>query len=98
MDAGHDRGSGPDRQVSLPAERSFVVQFRAGSGADRDGSWAGRVEHVVSGRAARFEDCASLRAFITHTLAEGDRAPQAPEQPGSGVCAPAGGIGGRGET
>jgi hypothetical protein len=65
--------SGRDHEVSLPAERCFVVQFRAGSGADRDGPWAGRAEHVVSGRAARFEDRDGLYEFIAQVLAEGDR-------------------------
>lgn len=66
-------GSGREREVSLPAERSFVVQFRAGSGADQNGPWAGRVEHVVSGLASRFEDWAALRTFIMQVLAEGGR-------------------------
>ena len=64
-------GPGPDAEVSLPAERSFVVQFRAGTAAGRDGPWSGRVEHLVSGRAARFEDCATLREFVLAVLAGG---------------------------
>lgn len=64
-------GQGPDGDVSLPAERTFVVQFRTGTAVGRDGPWNGRVEHVVSGRAARFEDCATLREFVIEVLAEG---------------------------
>lgn len=60
--------SSPGQQPGLPADHAFVLQFRAGAGADRAGPWAGRVEHVVTGRAARFEDWAALRAFIEHTL------------------------------
>jgi hypothetical protein len=54
--------------VSLPADRAFVLQFRTSAGADPAWPWAGRVEHVVTGRAARFEDWATLRAFIARTL------------------------------
>lgn len=58
----------PEQAVSLPADRSFVLQLRPGSGVDRSGPWAGRVEHVVSGDAAHFADCAGLREFIARTL------------------------------
>jgi hypothetical protein len=58
-----------DAEVSLPAERSFVVQFRAGAVTSPDGPWEGRVEHVVSGRAAPFDDLAGLRAFFAQVLA-----------------------------
>jgi hypothetical protein len=56
--------------VSLPADHAFVIQLRPGSGTDLDGPWRGRVEHVDSGRATRFDDCATLRAFIVKTLQE----------------------------
>lgn len=55
----------PDPSV-LPAELAFVVRFGSGS---RD---AGRVEHVVSGRGARFGNREQLLAFINETLARID--------------------------
>ncbi len=70
MDVDPGPSSDAEQTVSLPADRSFVLQFRAGSGTDPGGSWAGRVEHVVSGSAARFEDCAALCRFIARTLDE----------------------------
>jgi hypothetical protein len=71
-DSRSDGEPGPprfDAEVSLPAERSFVVQFRAGVAIGPDGPWEGRVEHVVSGRAAPFGDLPTLRAFFTQVLA-----------------------------
>jgi hypothetical protein len=56
--------------VSLPVDHSFVVQLRAGSGVDAEGPWRGRVEHVVSGRAAHFDDWGALRVFLVQTLHE----------------------------
>ena len=76
MSADTEAGLGRDPGVSLPAERSFVLQFRAGAGAGSAGPWAGRVEHVVSGRAARFDSHAALCEFITAVLAECGRAHQ----------------------
>ncbi|TWP35733.1 hypothetical protein [Leekyejoonella antrihumi] len=58
----------PEQSVSLPVNRSFVLQFRAGSGVDPGGSCSGRVEHVVSGEATRFEDRAALCEFIARIL------------------------------
>ncbi len=76
MSTDAEAGPGRDPGVSLPAERSFVLQFRAGAGADPGGPWAGRVEHVVSGRAARFDSRAALCEFIAAVLAECGRAHQ----------------------
>lgn len=70
MSADAEAGPGRDTGVSLPAERSFVLQFRAGAGPGPGGPWAGRVEHVVSGRAARFDSRAALCEFIVAILAE----------------------------
>jgi hypothetical protein len=69
----------PGEPVSLPADRSFVLQFRADSGSGPGRPWTGRVEHVVSGRAARFDDCATLREFIAAVLAEHARPTARPE-------------------
>ena len=55
----------PDSTAAEPAalspERAFVVQFRGPS--------AGRVEHVRSGEAARFETRDELLAFMDRLLA-----------------------------
>ena len=59
-----------EHAVSLPVDHSFVVQLRAGSGADAEGPWRGRVEHVVSGRAAHFDDWGALQVFLVQTLHE----------------------------
>jgi len=55
------------RLSSLPSNRAFVVQFRLPS-ADRPMMWEGRVEHVASGQAQRFQSQEQLWAFITHVL------------------------------
>jgi len=59
--------SAEDRQALSP-ERAFVVQFRAGTQVDQ-GPFAGRVEHVRSGQAVRFESREELLAFIARLLA-----------------------------
>ena len=55
-----------DQRGPLPPEGAFVVQFRdatmTGSGM------SGRVEHVVSGRAGRFESIEQLLSFVEQTL------------------------------
>jgi len=60
----------PPRQADhpLPRERAFVVQL---SGAAVAGSsrLSGRVEHVVSGKSARFESLEELLAFVGQWLA-----------------------------
>jgi hypothetical protein len=52
---------------SLPSNRAFVVQFRPPS-AGTSMMWEGRVEHVVSGQAQRFQSPEQLWTFITHVL------------------------------
>lgn len=54
---------------TLPTNRAFVVQFRAPA-ADGSADQAGRVEHIVSGQAARFASAEELLAFITRVLSE----------------------------
>ncbi|MBI3300716.1 MAG: hypothetical protein HYZ72_01350 [Deltaproteobacteria bacterium] len=51
----------------LPAERAFVVQFYAGE-EPSEGDVAGRVEHVVSGRATHFHSPEELLGFMAHVL------------------------------
>ena len=47
----------------LLPEGAFVVEFRLDAGL------AGRVEHIVSGRATRFADEGELLAFVRGVLA-----------------------------
>jgi len=55
------------RLPSLPSNWAFVVQFRLPSEGKPMG-WEGRVEHVASGQAQRFESQEQLWAFITRVL------------------------------
>jgi hypothetical protein len=54
-------------QPSLPTNRAFVVQFRAQS-TGTSPSYAGRVEHVVSGEVTRFHSLEELLAFVIRVL------------------------------
>jgi hypothetical protein len=54
-------------QPSLPTNRAFVVQFRAQS-TGASPSYAGRVEHVVSGEVTRFHSLDELLAFMVRVL------------------------------
>jgi hypothetical protein len=60
---------------TLPSNRAFIVQFRAWPGASP--SWAGRVEHLVSHRVARFHSLDELLAFMIRVLTEVEREPGA---------------------
>jgi hypothetical protein len=64
------RGAGPAvaGRPPLSPEHAFVVQFRAGARVDA-GPCAGRVEHMRSGEAIRFETRDELLAFIARLLA-----------------------------
>jgi len=55
-------------QPPLPTDHVFVVQFQS-QGRDHTGRYAGRIEHVVTGRATHFQSWAQLKAFITQVLA-----------------------------
>lgn len=64
MEADARRGPAPARSAApLPPERAFVVQLRAARVAQGE-IFTGRVEHVSSGEAVRFESAAELLAFI----------------------------------
>jgi len=56
-------------EPTLPSNRAFVVQFRA-TKSTAPVSPAGRVEHVVSGQATRFESWEYLQRFLEQVLAE----------------------------
>jgi hypothetical protein len=63
------------RQPSLPATRAFVVQVHADAQVEQ-GQWQGRVEHLVSYQAARFQSLDELLAFMVKVLNE----PEPPEE------------------
>jgi len=52
---------------ALPIRRAFVVQLHAETDLAQ-GLIRGRVEHVVSGQAARFQTLEELLAFLSRTL------------------------------
>jgi hypothetical protein len=52
---------------TLPAECAFVVQFDATT-LGTQGHVAGRVEHIASAQAARFQSWEELQAFIVRVL------------------------------
>ena len=56
----------------LLPEGAFVIQFRAGTDVG-DHRVEGRVEHVVSGEATRFDSLDTLLAFLARMLR--DRGP-----------------------
>ena len=54
----------------FPADCAFVIQFARPQ--EGDDPRPGRIEHVVSGRARRFQDEAQLMAFVAEVLASLD--------------------------
>jgi len=56
-------------QPALPANRAFVVQFRAPLLEDSP-TYDGRVEHLVSGQEARFHSLKELLAFMIRMLTD----------------------------
>ena len=60
----------PDSELpELLPERAFVVEFRgSGSTGLDEPPLSGRVEHVVSGKAARFESATELLDFVRSVL------------------------------
>ena len=55
--------------LPLPANRAFVVQFRAQPTGEPP-HYEGRVEHLVSGQVARFASQEELWTFISRVLTE----------------------------
>jgi hypothetical protein len=58
----------PVNESPLPPDRAFVVQLRAQRDAGAE-LIAGRVEHLTSGAAERFDSAEGLIAFVTRVLA-----------------------------
>jgi len=56
-------------EPTLPTDRAFVVHFRVAIARGSE-ERAGRIEHIVSGQAARFSSWAQLRTFVRHVLKE----------------------------
>lgn len=56
---------------TLPAWKAFTVQLSLASG-ERTGVFAGRVEHLDSGRRARFASADDLIAILRRMLTEVD--------------------------
>jgi len=67
----------PESQPSLPTNRVFVVQFRAPP-AEAVTSYAGRVEHLVSGQVARFQSLEELLGFMVSVLEDLETPSDAP--------------------
>ena len=61
------RSTVPENPPLLP-DRAFVVEFSGGGGTARDDCLSGRVEHVVSGQAARFASAGELLEFVQGVL------------------------------
>jgi len=58
----------PQESPSLPASRSFVVQFTADT-APASRRFRGRIEHIESARSRRFVSLEDLAAFVADVLA-----------------------------
>jgi hypothetical protein len=68
----------PRPHAPLRPEHAFVVQFGPGTQMDA-GQVEGRVEHLVSRQATRFQSLEALLAFITRVLREVRDAHATPE-------------------
>jgi hypothetical protein len=64
------RSTAADLPALLP-ERAFVVEFSSDGATARDDDLSGRVEHVVSGQAARFASAGELLEFVQGVLRSG---------------------------
>ena len=61
-------------EPTLPSNRAFVVQFRIRV-EQSSGDCTGRVEHLVSGQATRFDSWEDLQQFIQEMLTQVDQKP-----------------------
>jgi hypothetical protein len=59
----------PPEAPELPTEKAFVVQLSGETGPTLE-PFAGRVEHLASGRRLRFGNLAAFRAAVIRLLAE----------------------------
>jgi hypothetical protein len=55
------------QQPTFPTQRAFVVQVHADADIGQGQVW-GRVEHIVSGQATRFQSLEALVRFMVQVL------------------------------
>jgi hypothetical protein len=70
-------------QPSLPSGRAFVVQLHAEADIAK-GCFTGRVEHIASYQATRFDSLEDLTAFMARVLAayEAEEEDESGDEPG----------------
>jgi hypothetical protein len=56
------------KEESLPSRRTFLLRFSS-SAQPQDGIHRGRIEHIPSGRTARFTSLQSIDDFVQDVLA-----------------------------
>ncbi len=61
-------------EPTLPSNRAFVVQFRTAAERTSD-HYAGRIEHLVSGQATRFDSWEHLQQFVKEMLTQVEEKP-----------------------
>ena len=76
---GTQRGMRKETPPRFPADSAFVIQFAKPRAAGDPGP--GRVEHITSGQARRFQDATQLMAFVAEVLAalDGDQSAETSE-------------------
>lgn len=62
-------GSSQSEAPELPTEKAFVLQLSRETGPTLE-PFAGRVEHLATGRRLRFESFAAFRAAVVRLLTE----------------------------
>jgi len=65
----HEKSRGRTPEPTLPAWKAFVVQFTRETEGPA-GAFSGRVEHLNSGRRARFDSPEELLALLGRLLVE----------------------------
>ena len=67
------------QQPTFPTQRAFVVQVHADAEVGQGQVW-GRVEHIVSGQATRFQSVETLVRFMVQVLTGATNASQSSEE------------------
>ena len=67
------------QQPTFPTQRAFVVQVHADAEVGQGQVW-GRVEHIVSGQATRFQSVETLVRFMVQVLTGAINASQSSEE------------------